>query len=587
LRDSIISRSLRCFSWNGVHALHFDQLLPAADRVVVQSVRIAPAKIEVELQCSLEAASCPICQTPSRRIHSRYIRVVSDLPWAGTPMILRFSTRRFFCDNVDCSRHIFAEELPDLARRRRRSTPRLDQALVEIGLESGGEPGRRLAGEMGINTSGDTILRRLRALPLESAHRGDIIGVDDFAFRRGQHYGTIVVDHESGGVIDLLPDRSSATVQTWIAARPAAPTVVTRDRSGIFASAITAAAPEAVQVADRWHLLLNCREALVRLLHRHHDSVAQALAAIQPETPSETPILDTPAPIMMATTTAEQPVAVAAVTKTVTLSKSQQQSIDRRAKRVAQYEQVLELHRQGHSQRDIMLQMKMCRRRVKKLINAGAFPERAKRHHTRQVDRYLDHLKLRWEQGVRNVKELTQSIRTLGYAGGADMVKRCVAPWRTAIERLRLRGSKPKPRSPTPLKLQRPNSDRLSWLFIKDDIVPRAGETALLAELRSNCEPIRLASELARSFGEAIRKRDLDALTIWKQQALKTTSLKEIHGFAEGIVRTWPEVKAAMELPWSNGRAEGHVNRLKLIKRKMFGRAKLDLLRIRVMASGP
>lgn len=134
--------------------------------------------------------------------------------------------------------------------------------MEKIGLECGGEPGRRLCGKLGITTSGDTILRRLRAMPGEDIHYGNIIGVDDFAFRRGQHYGTIIVDHESGGVIDLLPDRTSATLEAWVAARPTTPTVVTRDRSGVFAKAITAAAPDAVQVADRWHLLANCRDAL-------------------------------------------------------------------------------------------------------------------------------------------------------------------------------------------------------------------------------------------------------------------------------------------------------------------------------------
>ncbi|MEX0776037.1 MAG: transposase family protein [Phycisphaeraceae bacterium] len=220
--------------WNGVHALCFDSLLPAADRIVVESLRIAAAKIEVDLRCSLRGASCPICQAPSRRIHSRYVRVVRDLPWGGTPMVLRFSTRRFFCDNAACQRRIFAEELPDLARRRARGTSRLDETLVQVGLECGGEPGRRLCGELGIDTSGDTILRRLRAAPPASGHAGSVIGIDDFAFRRGQRYGTIVGDHESGEVIDLLADRTSACLEAWLAARPAPPTLVTRDRSGVY-----------------------------------------------------------------------------------------------------------------------------------------------------------------------------------------------------------------------------------------------------------------------------------------------------------------------------------------------------------------
>ena len=234
-----------------------------------------------------------------------------------------------------------------------------------------------------------------------------------------------------------------------------------------------------------------------------------------------------------------------------------------------------------------MLEMKLCRRRVMKLLNAGVSPERAKTQHTQQVDPYIDQLRQRWAEGVRNARALTKYIRTLGYTGGHDMVRRRVAPWRTATERLRLVGSKPKPRSPVPARLQRPSSDRLSWLIIKDDMTRRAGETDLLAELAKNCEPIRVGSEQARSFGEAVRERDINLLTAWTRRALETTSTRDMHGFAEGLLRNWPEVKAAIELPWSNGRTEGHVNRLKLIKRKMFGRAKLDLLRIRVMASGP
>jgi transposase len=410
---------MRRSSWNGVHALHFNDLLPAADRIAVDSLRITPTIIEVKLRCTARSACCPICQTACHRVHSRYVRVIRDLPWGGTPMVLRFSTRRFFCDNTECRRRIFAEELPDLAHRRARGTPRLDQTLVKIGLECGGEPGQRLCGELGIPTSGDTLLRRLRAAAPAEGHAGNVIGIDDFAFRRGQRYGTIVVDHESGGVIDLLADRTSATLEAWLSARPAAPTIVTRDRSGVYAKAITAATSDAIQVADRWHLLA--------------------------------------------------------------------------------------------------------------------------------------------------------------------MVRRCVAPWRTPTERLRLCGSKPRPRSPVPLKLQRPSSDRLSWLLIKDDVKRRTGESELLEELRKNCEPIRLAC----SFGEAIRNRDLNALTAWTERALQTPSVKEMKGFADGVIRNWPEVKAAVELPWSNGRTEGHVNRLKLIKRKMYGRAKLDLLRIRVVGSGP
>jgi len=539
--------------------------------------------IEVELRCTATAAFCPICRTSSRRVHSRYVRVIRDLPWGGTPMSLHFSTRRFFCDDLDCRQRIFAEQLSGLARRRARGTPRLENTLVHIGLECGGEPGRRLCGRLGIGTSGDTILRRLRALPRTGGHPGKVIGIDDFAFRRGQRYGTIIVDHESGGVIDLLPDRTSACLESWLAAQPVTPTIATRDRSGVYAKAIATAAPDAVQVADRWHLLANCRETLVRVLDRHHPAIIEAMAASQSQRAD--PPHDAAQTVRQAVPTTALPKGPS--TKATPLAKNQQHAIDRRAKRVARYERVLELHRQGHSHRAIVRQLKMSRRQVMKLLNAGTFPERAKTHHTRHVDRYLDQLQLQWSEGVRNTAQLARHIRTLEYTGSYDMVRRCVASWRTSAERLRLCGAKSRTRSPAPLKLQRPSSDRLSWLMVKSDIERRTGESELLDELEQRCEPIRVAGELTRSFGEALRGRNVNALAAWAARATQSTSTKPMHGFAEGLIRNWPEVQAAVALPWSNGRTEGHVNRLKLIKRKMYGRANLDLLRIRVLGHEP
>jgi transposase len=566
-------------------------LLPAAGHVAVDSLRITPTLIDVKICCTDLAASCPVCCTASRRVHSRYVRVVKDLPWAGTPMRFRFSTRRFFCDEVDCNRQIFAEQLPDLAPRRARRTPRLDATLVQIGLECGGEPGRRLCGELGIVTSGDTILRRLRAMLPAQHITGTVIGVDDFAFRRGQSYGTIIVDHESGGVIDLLPDRTSAPLEAWLTGRETAPTIVTRDRSGVYAKAIAAGAPDAIQVADRWHLLANCREALVRVLDRYHPAIVEAMAkaanASEPEVALNAAIsLDDK--LAVADVSVVSLPAISPASPAATVSKAQQHWIDRRAMRVAKYEQVLALHQEGNSQRKITQLLKMSRTQVTKLLNADGFPERAKTPASgKQVDCYMDQLRARWAEGVRNASELTRYIRTIGYTGGSDMVRRCVTAWRTSAARDRLGGNLNQPKAPKPPRLQRPSSDRLSWLIVKDDIQRRPGESGLLAALLKICHPIRAAGEMARSFGAAVRGRDIIALTAWTEHAIKSTSPKEMNGFADGLMRNWPEVSAAVGLPWSNGRTEGHVNRLKLIKRKMYGRANLDLLRIRVVGSGP
>ena len=146
--------------------MRIESLLPASDQIKVESMRIEPSFIEVRLRCARPAMPCPSCEVPARRVHSRYSRIIRDLPWRGTPMRIRFMIRRFFCDHVDCDAHIFAEQLPEMVQRYKRCTGRFDTRLIRIGIECGGEPGGRLSGKLGIPTSGDTILRRLRSMPL-------------------------------------------------------------------------------------------------------------------------------------------------------------------------------------------------------------------------------------------------------------------------------------------------------------------------------------------------------------------------------------------------------------------------------------
>ncbi|MCI0436287.1 MAG: ISL3 family transposase, partial [Gemmatimonadetes bacterium] len=272
-------------------AAHIETVLACPDHAVqVRHLAIRPDVIVIRLVSGRDSARCPSCDFPSRRVHSRYMRTIADLPWRGTPVLLRWEVRRFFCENAACRRRIFAEQLPQVAGRRRRTSVRLDETLAAIGLECGGEPGRRLSGELGIRTSGDTILRRVRAIPLEpelNAIQPRAIGIDDFALRTGHCYGTVIVDHDSHRVIDLLPERSSESTARWLAAQPEVQ-VVTRDRSTLYAKGIAAARPEAIQIADRFHLHANLREALVRLLDRHHreiTAVAKTVAQSAPHTP--------------------------------------------------------------------------------------------------------------------------------------------------------------------------------------------------------------------------------------------------------------------------------------------------------------
>jgi transposase len=191
---------------------------------------------------------------------------LSDLPWEGIPLRIELRVRRFFCDTEDCGQQIFTERLPKTVQRYARRTCRLSTSLEQITLALGGAAGSRLAQQLGILASGSTLLRQLRRRVMTlSADAPRVLGIDDWAWRKGRRYGTILCDLERGKVVDLLPDRSTESTAQWLRAHPGTE-IVSRDRASLYADAATRAAPHAVQVADRWHLLHNLSEALIGAL---------------------------------------------------------------------------------------------------------------------------------------------------------------------------------------------------------------------------------------------------------------------------------------------------------------------------------
>lgn len=554
-------------------------LIPPDMKLALGAARITPNGVTIELETTATEATCPICNGETSRVHSSYQRILADLPLTQMPVTIQLHTRRFFCATATCPRRTFSERLPGLVAPYARRTSRLRAEQRRLGLELSAEAGARLAQRQGMPVSPDTLLRFARQSPRAPRPIPRVLGVDDFALRKGQVYGTILVDLEQHQPVDLLPERSADAFAQWLLDHPGVE-VISRDRGVAYVEGATRGAPNAVQVCDRFHLIQNMRETLQTVLEGQQAALQAAQTA-----PALAPTVESVAPHQEHAPSACAPEVEPAPTGYL------QQCMERRSQRYARYAQVRELHADAVGIREIARQMCISRQTVRRFLRADVFPERGDRRAGKStLDPFVEHLRARLAAGQTNGLALWRELRDEhGFGGSRSLVTAWIARHRHLIppearQRGAQRGRPPALTTPALATPRRRSARQVAWLLLRPSDELEVEARGYVERLLENCPAVQQAATLARAFLHLVRQRDLEALDRWFQQA-RDSPLPELERFAAGLQRDGAAVRAALSLPYSNGQVEGQVNKLKLVKRMAYGRAKFDLLRQRVLAA--
>ncbi len=484
------------------------------------------------------AAPCPECGRPSGRVHSRYWRKAGDLPFTGNRMEVQVEARRFFSDGLRCKRRIFCERFPGILEPYARRTNRARAALLELAHASSAEQATGIARQYGFKVGPDTLLK-LQRRETFLVQSPTVIGIDEFAWKKRLRDGTIIVDLERRRPVDLLPTDSTEEVADWLGRHPGV-TLMARDRDEVFAQAARTAVPDALQVADRFHLVQNVTEAFRTFVHSGKWRVPYASTVAPYDLPCG------PLKKAAATSPGNRPTP--------------------RKERL--WEQVGYLARQARSIRAIARALGVHRRTVRVYRDASsppAYPAERTRG-PRKITPYMDHLRQRWEEGAHNARVLYEEIRLKSNRGGRTQVRRTVRPWRA--------GSPPR----DPRRLYPPYRLLFQWR----DRLERNEDGEELDKFLHVNPHLEAAYGLKEAFRGAMAARDPHLLDRWLELAA-TSGTKGFMTLARGMRHDYAAVSAAFTSPWSNGQTEGQNTRVKLIKRIGYGRARPDLLRARVL----
>ncbi len=532
-------------------------LLPRFPGLHFEQAHVCNQILTISLRTEQPSALCPQCATPSSAVHSRYTRMPADLPWGGFGVRFMLHVRKFFCRTSTCVQRIFTERLPGVVEPLARKTVRLHDVLHVVAFGLGGEAGARLSERLGMATSPATLIRMMRQSAPPAHPTPRVLGVDDWAKRKGANYGTILVDLEAHRVVDLLPDRDAETFQAWLEARPGVE-IISRDRGERYTTGGKAGAPKALHIADRWHLIHNWAEVVERVMRRHHTLLRQVKRT------KALPDVTTTAKLLPPQR----------VNRRRLYADARREQVQR--DRFEQWTTIRERHAKGATLKDISRDLHVHYRTVLKYAHATECPHmKAHPPRRRLVAPFEPYLRARWAEGCRNGAQLYREIQAHGFSGSRVLVAKVIAqfrrdeglglPWLPKLARVQPMT----PRDGVNLFLVRA-ADRTT-----EDVVTVDQVRGLHVEFEE-------LFQLSERFTHMFRERLGSSFDGWMIDA-HASRVREVRQFARNLQNDEAAIRAALEHPWSQGQVEGQVHRLKLVKRSMYGRANFDLLRLRVL----
>jgi transposase len=519
---------------------------------------------------------CPICGTRSSSRHGAYIRSLQDLSAQGAPVVVQARVTRWRCLNDQCERRTFAERQLDLTAPFARRTTRMAGIVRLFGHAAGGRPSERLLARLGMPVGHTTILRHVKRGARGGTATLRVAGIDDWAWKKGMTYGTMIVDLERRQVVDVLADRSADSTAEWLRVHPEVE-MVSRDRAGLYADGARQGAPQARQIADRFHLLQNFREAVER-----------QLGGLGPPVRRKPPSLANDDVDPMMAVTGDQPRVSEAEREILTRQ-------GRAADRQALFDRIRALYDADLTIRDIAQELGLGLRRVQRWVRLIELPARNVMAPKPSTPAYYGaYLARRWAEGVTTVKGLLVEINRRGYTGSHSHLARFLAPWRKAMPVVTMTPANssslpetevaipPRMAALDPMTGRRISSLTAAALCVKPRGAMTLRQIVNVDLLKVTSEEFKTMRGLAMRFAGLLRGGDIGKLDVWLHDA-RHCGLHAMRSFVRKLRQDIDAVRNAILEPWSNGQVEGQINRLKTLKRAMYGRASVELLRARMM----